>query len=307
MDRTSIDWQGYIPAITTPFRDDGTFDVPAFRTLLEWLHGERMHGLVVAGTTGEWFSMSRSERAEQMKVAGDVLGGKTTLLAGCNAYTASEAIELAGIAQDAGFNGILLTPPPYVVPTADEVFAYYKTVSDAISLPICVYNWPRGTGIDMPVELLLRLASLEKVVAVKNSTGDMGHFLSVFFALREQIRVFGFTMDELGLSLVRNEGGDGTMGAGAVLGSDHPDFYNAIWRGDLDAARRHGSRDRVVMSGWFNSDYSARFGSPQSVFKAALNMQGLPGGKVRPPLLDLSPEDQENIRSTLKALGRTLV
>jgi len=307
MDRNTVDWKGYIPAITTPFKEDGAFDVAAFSTLLEWLHGERMHGLVIAGTTGEWFSMTRAERAEQMKMAGAQLGGKTTLLAGCNAYTAAEAIELADIAHGAGFDGILLTPPPYVVPTEDETFAYYKTVSDAIKLPICVYNWPRGTGIDMSVQLLSRLAELDKVVAIKHSTGNIGHFLNVFFALRDHVRVFGFTMDELGLTLVHNEGGDGTMGAGGVLGSAQPDFYNAIWRGDLDSARRCGAQDRAIMTNWFNSDYSARFGSPQSVFKAALNVQGLPGGYVRPPLLDLSSADEEKIRGVLGALGRKLV
>ena len=307
MNRHSVEWKGYIPAITTPFADDGSLDKAGTHRLLEWLHSEGMHGVIVAGTTGEWFSLTREERTEQLRIVGDAMRGQMTLIAGCNSYTAAEAIELAGVARQSGFDGILLTPPPYVVPNDDEIYAFYKAVSDAVELPICVYNWPRGTSVDMSAELLSRLADLEKVVALKHSTGNVGHFLNVFYKLREKIRIFGFTMDDLGITMVAKEGGDGTMGAGGVLGSDQPNFYNAIWRGDLDAARHHGARDRVIMTEWFNQDYSSRFGSPQSVFKAALNLQGLPGGRVRPPLLDLQERDLARIADTLGRLGRKLV
>jgi dihydrodipicolinate synthase/N-acetylneuraminate lyase len=307
MNRHSVEWKGYIPAITTPFADDGSLDRTATHRQLEWLHSEGMHGVIVAGTTGEWFSLTREERTEQLRIVGDAIRGQMTLIAGCNSYTAAEAIELAGAARQASFDGILLTPPPYIVPNDDEIYTFYKTVSDAVELPICVYNWPRGTSVDMSAELLSRLADLEKVVALKHSTGNIGHFLNVFYKLREKIRIFGFAMDELGITMVAKEGGDGTMGAGAVLGSDHPNFYNAIWRGDLDAARHHGARDRVIMAEWFNQDYSSRFGSPQSIFKAALNVQGLPGGRVRPPLLDLQERDLARIADTLGRLGRKLV
>ena len=304
MDRNTVNWRGYIPAITTPFDKNGAFDPAMMKQLLEWLHGEGMHGLVTAGTTGEWFSLEPDEFAALLGCVGDAMAGKLTLIAGCNAFTAKQAIEKAKLAAACSFDGILLTPPPYVVPTEREITNFYRTVSDAVDLPICVYNWPPGTNIDMSIDLLEQLTDIDKVVAVKNSTGDLAHFVRVFFALKDKVRIFGFTMDEFGATLIEHHGGDGTMGAGAILGHDQPDFYNHLWSGRRTEALACGAKDRVIMTELFNSDYSSKVGSPQALFKEALNLQGLPGGYPRPPLLPLTPEQSLRVRETLMSLGR---
>jgi 4-hydroxy-tetrahydrodipicolinate synthase len=304
MDRSSVDWRGYIPAITTPFTRDRRLDEPGLGRLLEWLAAEGMHGIVVAGTTGEWFSLGDAERRSVLRLAGEQLRGRLTLIAGCNAFNADRVIEYADMARESGFDGILVTPPPYIVPNEEEIFAFYRHVSDRSRLPICVYNWPPGTNVDMSCELLERLADLEGIVAVKNSTGRLDRFIQSFFALKDRLRVFGFPMDELGATLLQAHGGDGTMGAGAVLGRDQPDFYNHLWRGDLAAALRCGARDRVLMKEWFTEKLVGRFASAQAILKEALNAQGLPGGYPRPPILELGPEGRERVRDTLRRLGR---
>ena len=306
MDRNSVDWRGYIPAITTPFTRERDLDERGLHLLLEWLDAEGMHGIVVAGTTGEWFSLSAAERLTLLRIAGRQLRGKRTLIAGCNAYGADQAIEYARMAHQCGFDGILLTPPPYIVPTEEEIFAFYSHVSRQVALPICVYNWPPGTNVDMSRALLERLADLDKVVALKNSTGRFDHFIETFFALKERLRVFGFAMDQLGATLVRHHAGDGTMGAGAVLGRDQPDFYNHLWRGDVESALRCGTRDRILMKEWFTEKLVGRFASAQAILKEALNAQGLPGGYPRPPILELEPEACARVRDTLRRLGRLL-
>jgi len=304
MDRSSVNWRGYMPAITTPFTSDRKLDTKGLHRLLEWLAAEGMHGIVVAGTTGEWFSLSDEERRTVLTITGQQLGGKITLISGCNAFNADQVIEYAGMAHTAGFDGILVTPPPYIVPNEDEIFAFYRHVSDRTPLPVCVYNWPPGTNVDMSCELLERIADLDRIVAVKNSTGRLDRFIQSFFALKDRIRVFGFSMDELGATLVRVHGGDGTMGAGAVLGRDHPDFYNHLWRDDVASALRCGARDRVLMEEWFTENLVGRFGSAQAILKEALNAQGLPGGYPRPPILELSRQACERVRDTLRRLGR---
>ncbi|HEV7135292.1 MAG TPA: dihydrodipicolinate synthase family protein [Steroidobacteraceae bacterium] len=304
MDRSSVDWRGYIPAITTPFTRDRQLDGSALQELLEWLAAEGMHGIVLAGTTGEWFSLSDAERRTLLSITGRQLRGRLTLIAGCNAYGADRVIEYAEMARESGFDGILLTPPPYIVPNEEEIFAFYRHVSQHVRLPICVYNWPPGTNVDMSCELLERLAGLDRIVAVKNSTGRLDRFIQSFFALKDRLRVFGFSMDELGATLLRTHGGDGTMGAGAVLGRDHPDFYNHLWRGDVAAALRCGARDRVLMKEWFTENLVGRFGSAQAILKEALNAQGLPGGYPRPPILELTEAAREQVRDTLRRLGR---
>ena len=108
MNRDSVDWRGYIPAITTPFTEQGRLDLQSLRRLLVWLADEGMHGLVVAGTTGEWFSMESGEKAALFKTVGEVLKGELPLIAGCNAFTADTAIANAVTAAESGFDGILL-------------------------------------------------------------------------------------------------------------------------------------------------------------------------------------------------------
>jgi 4-hydroxy-tetrahydrodipicolinate synthase len=293
-----------MPAITTPFDERGELDLGSLRKLLEWLADEGMHGLIVAGTTGEWFSMNGTEKAALFKTVGEVLKGVMPLIAGCNAFTAKEVISNANTAARSGFDGILVTPPPYARPCEREVIGYYEDIDKGTPLPICVYNWPPGTNIDLRRETLERLAELEHVVALKNSTGDRGHFLDVMRSLNRKVRIFGVPMTALGAELITNGEADGTMGAGAVLGRTQPEFFNALWAGDRERALAAASLDERIMSDWFLPDYTARFGSAQAIFKTALNLQGLPGGFPRRPILPLTSPEVESIRHTLGDLGR---
>lgn len=303
MDRHSVQWRGYIPAITTPFTGDGALDLDALDRLLQWLHQEGMHGIIIGGTQGEWFTINQAERKQLMQAVGRKLSGKIPLIAGCSGYTSGEVAAHAKLAAEHGFNGILVTPPPYMVPTNREILAFYREVNDAVSLPICVYNWPPGTNVDMSLDLLREIAELSNVVAIKNSTADLRHFVDVLFALKDKVRVFGVPMNDLGILLVQ-QGADGTMGAGAVLGRELPGYFNAIWDNDIARARQLGDRNEVLMRAWFNTDYTGRFGSAQAIFKAALNELGLPGGFPRRPLLPLEADGVRAVREILVQLGK---
>jgi len=306
MDRHSIDWRGYIPAITTAFDKDAALDAPSIRRLCRWLAAEKMHGVIALGTQGEWFSLNGQERRQVLHIVSKELKGRMTIIAGCTAFTAKEVIANAAVASELGFDGVMVTPPPYVCPTETETYEFYRAVDAGIDLPLCVYNWPPGTNVNMSRELVERLAALDKVVAIKNSTAgfDMNHFLDVFFSLNDRVRVFGMPTNELGVSLTRHHGADGTMGAGAALGREHAEYFEAIWAGDLDRARCLGARLDKVMSDLFNPDYTAKYGSTQGTFKALLNLQGLPGGHTRPPIMDLDDRGLARVRETLSQLGR---
>jgi 4-hydroxy-tetrahydrodipicolinate synthase len=304
MDRKSVDWRGYIPALTTPFRDDESLDEDGLQRLHAWVGTEGVHGVIVLGTQGEWFSLDAAERQRVIEIASATAAGQRPVIAGCNAYRAVEALRNIEMAAKAGASGALLTPPPYIMPTEAEILSFYEEVNAHSALPLCIYNWPPGTHIDMSLSLLDQLADLENVVALKNSTPDLRHFVSVLFALRDRIRVFGAPMNELGISLVREHGASGTMGAGAVLGSAQPGFFEAIWAGDTEKARALGDLDAAVMRDWFRPDYTGRFGSAQAIFKAALNLQGLPGGIPRRPILPLDEAGVAAVRDTLVRVGR---
>ncbi len=304
LEKYTVDWKGYIPAISIPFLKNGDVDWTGWSTLLDWLVDEGMHGLVVNGTTGEWFSQSLDETAKVMQVAAEVVQKRIPLIAGCTDYSARQVVERAKIAKEANFDGILVAPPPYIVLTDDELLEYYQYISDHVDIPICIYNWPRGTNIDMDKDLIMQLADMEKIVAIKNSTGDMQNFLSTFFAVRDKIRVFGFPMNEFGISMIKDYGAAGIMGAGAVLGSDHPNFFNSLWDGDLEKALYYGRKDQFLFASWFNSDFSAKYGSPQAIVKTALNLRGLPGGYPRLPILPLTKDQELKVKETLEQVER---
>jgi dihydrodipicolinate synthase/N-acetylneuraminate lyase len=303
MDRTSIDWKGYFPAVTTPFTADGELDLAGFAELLEWLLAEGMHGLAIAGTSGEWFSLTATERCDLFRTAARQVRGRVPLLAGCNAFRTDESIEFAEFARELDFDGILLAPPPYAVPSEDDIAAHYQRVSDRVAVPICLYNFPARVGVDLTAPVVERLADIEHVVAIKNSTGDYLAFAKTFYAVKDRIRVFGFGNDELSMTLITAAGGDGTIGGGGVLGADHPNFYNHLWAGDLDSARACAARDSGLSQRWLTSEYAGTYGSAHAILKAALNVRGLPGGYPRFPLLPLDQAGVERVRADLAEFG----
>lgn len=303
MDRHDIEWHGYIPAITTPFSREGQLDLDALAGQIGWMVEQRMHGIILAGTSGEWFSMTSAERAALFTEGARNAGGKMWVIGACNAFTQGEAIEHARTAERAGLDGILLTPPPYVVPNRREIVQFYTDVSDATDIPITVYNWPRGCIVDMDTDTLLELAAIDNVVAIKNSTGNFAAFLDGMYRLEGSVRYFGIPTSALGADLALLGHGDGLMGSGAPLGADHPDFWRAIEAGDRERAITLGSRDRVVMQRWFRPDYGAQFGNQQAIMKTALRLQGVPAGFVRKPLLELTADEVAIVGDTLHELG----
>jgi 4-hydroxy-tetrahydrodipicolinate synthase len=303
MDRTSVEWTGYIPAITTPFDKGGRLDLDSFAGQMDWLTAERMHGVILAGTSGEWFSMTTAERAALFEAGGRYRKAGLVVIGACNAFTTAEAITYARAAEKAGLDGILLTPPPYVVPNRREIVNFYRTVSDATDIPMTVYNWPRGCIVDMDPDLLDELADIDNVVAIKNSTGNFAAFLTAMYRLETRVRYFGLPTSALGADLALLGHGDGLMGSGGPLGADHPDFWRAIAAGDRDRAIRLGERDRVVMQAWFRPDYGAQFGNQQAIMKTALRLRGVPAGFVRDPLLELTAAEVQRVADTLHSLG----
>lgn len=226
-----------------------------------------------------------------------------TVIGACNAFTTAEAIAHARAAETAGLDGILLTPPPYVVPNRAEIVQFYRRVSDATDIPMTVYNWPRGCVVDMDPDLLDELADIENVVAIKNSTGDFAGFLDAMYRVEGRVRYFGLPTSALGVDLALLGHSDGLMGSGGVLGADHPDFWRAIAEGDRARAIQLGARDRVIMQAWFRPDYGVQFGNQQAIMKTALRLRGVPAGFVRDPLLELSGPEVQRIADTLHSLG----
>jgi dihydrodipicolinate synthase/N-acetylneuraminate lyase len=304
MNRHDVDWKGFWPASPTPFTLDGALDESAYAQLMRLYGDQGMHGVVANGTTGEWFSQSENERRRVAEIAVEEMGHRATVVIGCSAFTPTEVIALARHAHEIGANGVMVTPPPYVCPTEDEIVAFYRTISDAIDLPILVYNWHRGTNVEIRRPLAERLAQIDNVVALKDSTTNRGQFIETLQAVIGELRVFGGFVSRVGLALLREIGGDGSIDGGALPGEAGPRFFEHVWRDELTGARECAATYTAVMGRLIRPDWSGVYGSPQAQLKAAMNILGQPGGYPRPPLLRLEGERElAGIREVLETTG----
>lgn len=283
----AVSWRGYWPAAPTPFAADGSLDESAWRALLRLYAEHRVHGVLVNGTTGEWFSQTPQERRRVAEIAVAELSGRVPVVIGCGAFTAAECVRYGEHARSIGADGILTTPPPYAHPSQEEIYAFYRTLAEAVDLPLMVYNWPRGTAVDITVDTLARLAGLDTVVAVKDSSGDELKVADTCAALAGRVQVFGRFIHRRGMAVMAEFGGAGNIDGGGLGAPFAVPFYEAFWAGDMDLAREWSARYERLVALLVNGDYSSRFASPTSQLKAAMRLLGQPGGHVRPPLLPL--------------------
>jgi 1-pyrroline-4-hydroxy-2-carboxylate deaminase len=291
MDRNDVSWKGYWPACPTPFHTDQSLDLDSFRALLEFYLGEGVHGLLVNGTTGEWFSQTTDERHRVAETAVATAAGRVPVVVGCTSYTAREAIELARHALAAGAAGISSTPPPYSKTFPDETVQYFQDISDGIDGPILVYNWPHGCGVEIDPALASRIADIENVVGIKDSTPNAQQFYETTRTVVERVRVFGPFMSREGFEQLLLHGGDGFIGGGTIFGAPDPAFWESYWKGDHDACRAHALRtDRLFPKLWLPGGWAGRYGAYQSQLKAIMRMLGQPGGEVRRPRLPVKDE-----------------
>ncbi|WP_320671798.1 dihydrodipicolinate synthase family protein [Patulibacter defluvii] len=305
MDRNDIDWRGYFPAFITPFREDGALDLVALRALVDHYVEQGMHGIMVNGTCGEWFAQTTEERRIVAEAAVEQAAGRLTVLVGCTAYTAAEAAGIARHALDAGADGVISTPPPYAKPFPDETVAYYRELGERVDGPIAVYNWPHGTSVDIGPELASRLADLPHVVAIKDSTPDAEQFYATTRAVVDRIRVFGPFMTRRGLEVLRESGGDGTVGGGSLAGRPDPTFWEDVWAGDFAAAEAYADVvERLFPKLWLPGGWAGHWGAYQSQLKVLMGLLGQPTGHVRPPRLPITdPEAIAAMRAVLVEEG----
>jgi 4-hydroxy-tetrahydrodipicolinate synthase len=191
-----------------------------------------------------------------------------------------------------------------VAPTAKEIIAFYRTISDAVELPMMVYNWARGVAVEITAPTALELAKIDHVVALKDSTVHRSQALTTLEAVSGQVRVFGGFINKVGLAVLRGVGGDGNIDGGALGAAFAVAFYRAFWQGNYAEAEQAAERYVALMSQLIRSDWSGAIGSPQSQIKAAMTMLGQPGGHVRPPLLPIDdPAELATLRDILHSAG----
>jgi 1-pyrroline-4-hydroxy-2-carboxylate deaminase len=304
MDRNSVDWRGYWPAAPTPFASDGALEEDTMRLLLDHYVSSGVHGVLINGSAGEWWAQSTDERQRVATIAVEAIDGRIPVIVGCTSFTARQVVEFAQHAESVGADGVLATPPPYANPTQDEIVNYYRDIDRKIDLPLVAYNWPRGTAVELSVDSLRQIASLDHVVAIKNSTSNWPLVIDSIEALAGEVRIFASLINRRGLAILRELGGDGYIDGGGIGAPFAVPFFEAVWQERFDAAREYADRYWKLTSGFVGPDFSGHFGSPSSQLKAAMAVLGQPGGHVRLPLLSTTDETGvEGIPDLLCAVG----
>ncbi|HSU07267.1 MAG TPA: dihydrodipicolinate synthase family protein, partial [Acetobacteraceae bacterium] len=207
-------------------------------------------------------------------------------------------------AKQIGADGILSTAPPYACPTPREVVAFFSAVSDAVDLPLMVYNWARGVSIEITWETAVELARIDHVVAIKDSTANVAQAIATLEKVHDSVRVFGGFINRAGLALLRGLGGDGNIDGGALGARFAVEFYESVWRGDCASATQAADAYVALMRQLIRPDWSGVFGSPPAQIKAAMNLLGQPGGWPRPPLLPIDDAGAlDALRNVLASAG----
>jgi dihydrodipicolinate synthase/N-acetylneuraminate lyase len=301
MNRDDIDWRGYFPAFVTPFTEDGALDLDTARALVDHYVAQGMHGIVVNGTCGEWFSQDADERRAVAEATIERAAGRLRVLVGCTSYRADQVVELARHALGAGADGVLASPPPYAKLFPDEVIAYYEDISAGIDGPLAVYNWPHGSGVDIDADLADRLANIDRVVAIKDSTPDADQFFETSRRVRDRVRVFGPYMSVRGVEVLKTDGGDGLVGGGSLYGRPDPQFWESVWRGEFEAPLAHAEAgERLFDKLWLPGGWAGKYGAYQSQLKELMRMLGQPAGHVRRPRLPVTdPASLDALRTAL--------
>lgn len=302
------DWCGYWVASPTPFTSSGQIDFIEMGNLIELYVSQGIHGIVINGSTGEWCSQSIVERKELVVKSVVQINRRIPVVIGVSAYTPNEIIDLANHASSAGADGVMVTAPPYYNLTEDEILNFFQLIDGNISIPVMVYNWPRGVGVDMSEELLVKLGKLPSVVAIKESSGDESKVIRVLQTLIAEsvnVRFFGRFIHPQGAEYLKKIGGDGNIDGGGLGARYAVEFYNSWWKKDPLGMESNSEAYANFSTSLINSDYSGKFGSPISQLKASMRILNQPGGYVRPPLMEIT--DKKALEQITKILESSFI
>ena len=184
-------FRGTYTVLITPFTADGAaVDLKALKRLVEFQIAEGIHGLIPLGSTGEFLSVSREERTAIAETVVQTAAGRVPVLIGTGAEDTREVVALSKEAEALGADGVMIIPPFYSVPTEDELFHHYKTVAEAIGIPIMVYNNPATANVDLLPATLARLSTIPNCRYVKESTLEVTRVRDIIALCGDRMAVF---------------------------------------------------------------------------------------------------------------------
>jgi len=291
--------EGILPALVTPFTDDGkTVDEERLRGLVSQCIKLGVHGVVPCGTTGEFVNMTMEEKKRVIDIVIDEVDGKVPVVAGTGASGTDQALEMTRYAKDAGADAALIVTPFYLKPTNRGIYEHYFTIAGEVDLPIILYNIPQCTGVQLSWQMVEDLAQIPNIVGLKDSSGQLGYILAVLEKVRDKINVM-CGHDEVVLAALAAGCSGAILASANVIPDVWVQIYNHVKKGELQKARELQYKIQKI----------ARIiaGSGAVGTKAALNMMKVKAGPVRKPLSvggELTYEAKEELRIELEKIGK---
>ncbi|WP_409190212.1 dihydrodipicolinate synthase family protein [Bradyrhizobium sp. RDM4] len=288
-------WGGIFPVLVTPFGADGSINESRYKTLIDDAIANGAQGVVAAGSTGEFYALTKAERARLYKLTVDHVAGRVPVLAGVADLRVEDVLEACQSAVAAGCAGGMILPAIYAMPSPREIVAFFEHISRNTSLPLMLYNSPRRAGVDITPALVQEL-SLPTVVAIKDSSGVITQVSELVQRVGDRLRVFvGY---ETMIVPARAVGAHGVVAmAHQIAGPLIRNYWDKALTSDKTLEDL--GRDVFAFYRCFQS------GSYYAAIKETMSQLGRDAGGPRLPLLPLADEQKAAIAKIIAEAGLT--
>jgi 4-hydroxy-tetrahydrodipicolinate synthase len=287
--------EGAFTAMVTPFTEKNEVDEEGFRTNIDFQIEKGISGLVPVGTTGESPTLTQREHERVIEIAVDQINGRVPTIAGAGSNNTVESLHYLKHAADVGADAALVITPYYNKPTQQGLIEHYKTLAEAVDIPIVMYNVPGRTGVNMLPETTAELAKIDNIVAMKNASGSVDQASKEVLLTPDNFTVLsgddGLTLPMMAV---------GAKGVISVASNIVPDRVTEMVKlaldGDFDKAREK----HFELYNLFKVIFLETNPTP---IKAAMKMLGMPAGDPRLPLVPMSDAGSEKMKKVLQDLG----
>lgn len=286
--------KGIIPPIVTPLTEEGEVNYPVLRQLVNHLIDHGVHGLFPLGTTGEFYAFDDETYRKILETVKEETAGRVPVYGGASHITTRGVIRLVKICEEVGVDAVSVLTPMFVTQTQEELYDYYAAIAASTKLPIILYNNKPKTNVTIAPATVAKLAEIENIVAVKDSTGDMTNAAEYIRLTRNNpnfhVLMGRDTLIYTGLCC-------GAAGAIASCANVAPriaaDIYDRFTAGDLA-----GSLEAQFTLAPLR--IACGMGTFPAVIKEGLVQQGIPVGKCLAPISELKPEEKEKLHNILE-------
>ena len=286
---------GSIVALVTPMHEDGSVDYPTLRKLIDWHIAEGTDCIGVVGTTGESPTVSVEEHCEIIRVSVDHARGRVPIRAGAGANSTAEAIELTRFAKKVGADCSLQVVPYYNKPSQEGIYQHFKTIAEAVDIPVMLYNVPGRTVADMSVETTLKLAQVPGVIGVKEATGNLERAAWLIKQAPKGFSIYsGDDPTAVALMLL---GGHGNV---SVTANVAPRLMHAMCMAAVEGRAREATAIHLKLLGLHDRLFIEPSPAPT---KWAMARLGLCGNALRLPITPLTPAGQAAVEQALRDAG----